>query len=82
MPAAFKRVANVLGVAPYTGEIIRNHAFNRWDPDDEFDEWAPPMAALPPDAERIVGVGNRQLAGCRLSDAALEKFVVVVHGLS
>ena len=69
-------------LAPYAGEIRRYHAFNRWDPDDEFDEWAPPMAALSPDAERIVGASNEQLAGCRLSDAALEKFVVVVRGLS
>jgi DNA polymerase III epsilon subunit-like protein len=63
------------GLTPETGEIIRYRAVNRWDADDEFDEWAKPMAALTPEAERIVGVTNAQLAGCRPSGIVMEEFV-------
>jgi hypothetical protein len=63
------------GLTSQTGEIIRYRADNRWDDTDEFDEWAKPVAALSPDAERIVGVTNEQLAGCRPSEVVLEEFV-------
>jgi DNA polymerase III alpha subunit (gram-positive type) len=59
------------GLTSETGEIIRYRAINRWDPDDEFDEWAKLGAALSPDAECIVGVTNEQLAGCRPSEGVL-----------
>ena len=63
------------GLATGTGEIIRYRAINRWDEEDEFDEWARPVAALSPDAERIVGVTNQQLAACRPSELVLTEFV-------
>ena len=50
-------------LTPETGEIIRYSAINRWDSEDEFDEWAKPMAALTPDAERITGLTNEQNDG-------------------
>jgi DNA polymerase III alpha subunit (gram-positive type) len=62
-------------LTPEMGEIIRYRAVNRWDSDDEFDEWAKPVAALTPEAERIVGVTNEQLAGCRPNDVVLAKFL-------
>ena len=40
------------GLTSDTGEVIRYRAINRWDADDEFDEWARPVAALSPDAGR------------------------------
>jgi DNA polymerase III alpha subunit (gram-positive type) len=67
------------GLTPDTGEIIRYRAVNRWDSEDEFDEWARPMAALTPEAERIVGVTNEQLAGCRPSEVVLEDFFELLH---
>jgi DNA polymerase III alpha subunit (gram-positive type) len=63
------------GLTSDTGEIIRYRAINRWDSEDEFDEWAKPMATLSPDAARIVGVTNEQLVGCRPSKVVLEAFV-------
>lgn len=63
------------GLTSETGEIIRYRAINRWDPDDEIDEWAKPVSALSQDAQRIVGVTNEQLAGCRPSDVVLEDFL-------
>jgi DNA polymerase III alpha subunit (gram-positive type) len=56
------------------GEIIRYRAVNRWDENDEFDEWAKPSMALSAEAERILGVTNEQLAHCRASDYALDDF--------
>lgn len=64
------------GLTSDSGEIIRYRAINRWDPEDEFDEWAKPMAALTPDAERIVGVTNEQLSGCRPTEVVLDEFVL------
>lgn len=63
------------GLTSERGELIHYHAINRWDQDDEFDEWAKPVAALSQDAQRIVGVTNEQLAGCRPSDVVLEDFL-------
>jgi hypothetical protein len=47
------------------GEIIHFYAVNRWDENDEFDEWAKPSKALSAQAERILGVTSEQLAQCR-----------------
>ncbi len=63
------------GLTSERGELIRYRAISRWDPDDEFDERARPVAALTPDAERIVGVTNEQLAGCRSSAVVLDEFL-------
>ena len=52
-------------LTPDKGEIIHYYAVNRWDKDDEFDEWAKPSKPLSTEAERIVGVTNEQLAHCR-----------------
>ena len=68
------------GFTSETGEIIRYRAINRWDETDEFDEWARPLVAMTPDAERIVGVTNEQLAMCRPSAVVLEEFLVFLDG--
>ena len=59
---------------PEKGEIIHYYAVNRWDDDDEFDEWAKPLVALSPEAERILGVTNSQLAHCRSTDLVMQSF--------
>ena len=61
-------------LTPDKGEIIHFYAVNRWDEDDEFDEWAKPLVALSAEAEAIVGVKNDQLEFCRSTDVALEDF--------
>jgi DNA polymerase III alpha subunit (gram-positive type) len=68
------------GLTSDTGEIIRYRAINRWDSEDEFDEWAKPMAALTQEAESIVAITNEQLACCRPSDVVLEEFVAFIAG--
>ena len=59
---------------PETGEIIHSYAVNRWEADDEFDEWAKPLVALSAEAERILGVTNSQLAQCRSTDKVMQSF--------
>ena len=61
-------------LTPEKGEIIHYYAVNRWDEDDEFDEWAKPLVALSVEAERILGVTNEQLEGCRPTDVVLKDF--------
>ena len=61
-------------LTPEKGEIIHYYAVNRWDEEDEFDEWAKPSVALSSEAEAIIGVTNAQLEFCRPTDAALEDF--------
>jgi len=61
-------------LTPEKGEIIHYYAVNRWDEDDEFDEWAKPSVALSAEAERILGVTNSQLECCRSTDVVLEDF--------
>jgi DNA polymerase III alpha subunit (gram-positive type) len=68
------------GLTSDTGEIIHFYAVNRWDEDDEFDEWARPMAPLSLDAERIAGVTNEQLAARRPTEVVLEDFLVFISG--
>lgn len=63
------------GLTSGTGEIIRYRAINRWDSEDEFDEWAKPSVPLTPLAERIVGITNEQLAACRPSEVVMIEFV-------
>jgi DNA polymerase III alpha subunit (gram-positive type) len=62
-------------LTPEKGEIIHYYAVNRWDEDDEFDEWAKPLVALSAEAERILGVTNSQLAHCRSTDVVLGEFL-------
>jgi len=61
-------------LTPEKGEIIRYRAVNRWDEDDEFDEWAKPSRPLTAEAQRILGVTNEQLAQCRPSHIVLADF--------
>jgi len=63
------------GLTSGTGEIIRYRAINRWDEEDEFDEWAKPSAPLTTEAELILGVTNAQLDCCRSTDIVLEEFL-------
>ena len=61
-------------LTPEKGEIIHYYAVNRWDDDDEFDEWAKPLVALTAEAERILGVTNSQLDRCRPTDVVMQSF--------
>ena len=47
----------------------------RFVPDDEFDEWAKPSRPLSAEAERILGVTNKQLAECRVADQVWSDFI-------
>jgi hypothetical protein len=67
-------------LTPEKGEIIHFYAVNRWDEDDEFDEWAKPLVALSPEAEAIIGVNNAQLSYCRPSDVVLGDFLHFIEG--
>lgn len=62
-------------LTPEMGEIIHYRAVNRWDENDEFDEWAKPSRPLSAEAERILGVTNEQLAHCRPSDIVFRDFM-------
>lgn len=62
-------------LTPEKGEIIHYYAVNRWDEDDEFDEWARPSRPLTVEAERILSVTNEQLAYCRSTNKVLADFV-------
>lgn len=61
-------------LTPEKGEIIHFYAVNRWDEDDEFDEFARPQRPLSPEAERILGFTNDQLADCRTTDQVMDDF--------
>jgi DNA polymerase III alpha subunit (gram-positive type) len=61
-------------LTPEKGEIIRYRAVNRWNENDEFDEWARPSKPLTTVAEKIVAVTNRQLANCRATNDVLGDF--------
>ena len=61
-------------LTPEKGEIIHYYAVNRWDAEDEFDEWVRPSRPLTGETERILGVTNEQLAHCRPTDMVLSEF--------
>lgn len=65
-------------LTPEKGEIIRYRAVNRFDENDEFDEWAKPSIPLTAEAERILGVTNALLAGCRPSNVVLLEFLAFI----
>ncbi len=67
-------------LTPEKGEIIHYYAVNRWDEDDQFDEWAKPLVALSAEAEAIIGVNNDQLAYCRPTNVVLGEFLVFLDG--
>ena len=62
-------------LTPEKGEIIRYCAVNRWDENDQFDEWAKPSRPLSAEAERILGVTNEQLAHCRSTGIVMDDFL-------
>jgi DNA polymerase III epsilon subunit-like protein len=62
-------------LTPEKGEIIRYRAVNRWDENDEFEEWAKPSRPLSPEAEWILGITNQQLAHCRASAIVFGDFL-------
>ena len=61
-------------LTPEKGEIIHYYAVNRWDDEDEFEEWAKPQVALSVEAERILGVTNSQLEYCRPTAVVMQSF--------
>ena len=65
-------------LTPEKGEIIHYYAVNRWDENDEFDEWAKPLVSLSAEAERILGVTNEQLAHCPHNDIVLDQFLAFI----
>lgn len=67
-------------LTPERGEIIRYRAVNRWDEDDEFDEWAKPSRPLSAEAERVLGVTNEQLDRCRPTSLVLDDFLAFIDG--
>ena len=67
-------------LTPEKGEIIRFYAVNRWDEDDEFDEWARPSVPMSPEAEKIVGTTNERLARCRLTEIVMADFLAFLDG--
>jgi DNA polymerase III alpha subunit (gram-positive type) len=62
-------------LTPEKGEIIHYYAVNRWDEDDEFNEWVKPSTPLTAEAERILGVTNTQLSQCRPTEEVLDDFL-------
>jgi hypothetical protein len=75
MPAALKRVAKVLwlGARHRQGQSV-----SCCEPLVELHDWTRPSVPLTHEAERIVGVANEQLAGCRRSETVLEDFSAFV----
>lgn len=67
-------------LTPEKGEIIRYRAVNRWDEDDEFEEYARPQRPLSPEAERILGFTNDQLANCRSTATVMQDFLSFIDG--
>jgi hypothetical protein len=55
--------------------MINFYAVNRWDENDEFNEWAKPSGPFLAEAECILGVTNAQLACCRSTDEVWESFI-------
>ena len=66
-------------LTPEKGDIIHFYAVNRWDLDDEFDEWAKPPRPLSAEAEEIVGTTNERLAHCRPTKQVLREFIEFIN---
>jgi DNA polymerase III alpha subunit (gram-positive type) len=66
-------------LTPEKGEIIHYYAVNRWDEDDEFDEFAKPSRPLTAEAQRLLGFTNEKLAHCRSTDAVLDGFLTFIE---
>lgn len=68
------------GLDPKYHDIIRFHAVNRWDENDEFFEYARPRHRLCEEAEKITGITNEQLENCRPSDIVMDDFRAFIDG--
>lgn len=66
------------GLDPNRHEIIRYHAVNIWDEDDEFFEYARPREPLCDLAEEITDITNGKLACCRPSSEVLPEFLAFI----
>lgn len=66
-------------LTPEKGEIIHYYAVNRWDEEDQFDEWAKPSVALSAEAEEIVGTTNERMMHCRPTAAVLANFMKFIE---
>lgn len=67
-------------LTPEMGEIIRFRAVNRWDENDQFDEWVKPSQPLSVAAEQVTGITNQRLADCRPIHVALSDFLDFIDG--
>jgi DNA polymerase III alpha subunit (gram-positive type) len=68
------------GLDPGQHEIIRYHAVNVRDEDDEFFEYARPRELLCDLAEEITVITNADLAQCRPSRVVLGEFLSFING--
>ena len=68
------------GLDPEQHDIIRYHAVNRWDEDDEFLEYARPREPLCQLAEQITGITNAALVQCRPSSVVMPEFLAFIDG--
>ena len=66
------------GLDPDQHEIIRYHAVNRWDENDEFFEYARPSVPLCDLAEEITGLTNERLSHCRQSSVVMDDFLAFI----
>jgi DNA polymerase III alpha subunit (gram-positive type) len=66
------------GLDPEQHEIIRYHAMNVWDEDDEFLEYARPCISLCDLAESVTGITNAELIQCRPSSVVLDEFMAFI----
>ena len=66
-------------LTPGKGKIIHYYAVNRWDEEDEFEEWAKPSVASSVEAERILGVTNSQLECCRSTEVVQDDFALFLN---
>ena len=68
------------GLNPEYHDIIRYHAVNMWDENDEFFEYARPRHPLCDEAETITGITNEQLESCLPSDIVMDDFRAFIEG--
>jgi DNA polymerase III epsilon subunit-like protein len=68
------------GLDPERHEIIRFHAVNVCDEDDEFLEYAHPREPLCDLAEEITGITNAELASRRTTSEVLPEFLAFIDG--
>ena len=65
---------------PELSGIVRFRIVNRWDEDDEYDEWAKPSKPLSPGAEKVLGIASDRLDLSRPMQDALTDFLDFIDG--